>query len=248
MAGESLQFVVRRLRTFAVRPLDEASIDEQLLRRFTLCGEGAAFEAIMARHGPMVLGVCRRVLRREHDAEDAFQATFLVLSRKAGTIRKPASVGSWLHGIAYRIARKAKEQAHRFAVCDVEIQDQRSGVAVQEAGDRELRDALDAEIERLPEKYRSAVVLCCLEGRGRPEVARQLGCTEGTLSSRLARGRALLQTRLGRRGWTLAAVAAALCASEAGAAVPVTLAGTTSRLALLCAAGEASLPARVTLL
>src|SRR5437016_4844383 len=118
MAQESLRLVLRRLRAFAVRPLDEAAIDEQLLRRFALSQEGAAFEALMQRHGPMVLGVCRRVLGREHDAEDAFQATFLVLTRKAGTIRKPASVGSWLHGIAYRIARKAKEQARRLPACE----------------------------------------------------------------------------------------------------------------------------------
>jgi RNA polymerase sigma factor (sigma-70 family) len=248
MAQEALQFVLRRLRAFAVGPLDEAAIDEQLLRRFALTHEGAAFEGLMQRHGPMVLGVCRRVLGREHDAEDAFQATFLVLTRKADTIRKPASVGSWLHGIAYRIARKAKEQAGRLPVGAAEVPDRRSAEPSEEVSDRELRAALDAELDRLPEKYRAPVVLCCLEGRRRTDVARQLGCREGTLCSRLARARALLQARLLRRGWTVPALGAVLLGGEAPAAVPAKLAGATARLALLCAAGEARLPARVVLL
>jgi DNA-directed RNA polymerase specialized sigma24 family protein len=113
MAHGPLDLVFRHIYSLAARSLDEAGIDELLLRRFSLSQDEDAFAALVERHGPMVLGVCRRVLRREHDAEDAFQATFLMLARKAGNLRKPGSVGSWLHGVAYRIARKAQAWAAR---------------------------------------------------------------------------------------------------------------------------------------
>src|SRR5262249_10100333 len=160
--------------------------------------------ALMQRHGGLVWGVCKHLLRQEQDVEDAFQATFLVLARRAGSIRKTDAVGSFLHGVAYRVAVKARLGAQRRAA------PQRAAARPQarpraDLGWRELQAALDEEVQRLPERYRGPFVLCCLEGKSRQDVARELGCKEGTLASRLARARALLQRRLSHRGVTLSA-------------------------------------------
>jgi RNA polymerase sigma factor (sigma-70 family) len=198
--------------------------DGQLLEAFAVRRDEAAFEALVRRHGAMVLGVCRRVLRNGHDAEDAFQATFLVLARKAASVRQRELVGNWLYGAAYRAALEARAATRRAKETSVrDLPEPRAADA--EDGWRELRPLLDKELNRLPDKYRVPVVLCELEGRTRKEVARQLGIPEGTLSSRLAAARKMLARRLGRhgRGLSVAAVTAALAQGGASACVPAPL-------------------------
>ena len=204
--------------------------DGQMLERFLARREEAAFAALVRRHGPMVLGVCRRVLADAHAAEDAFQATFLVLVRKASSAVPRDLVGNWLHGVARRTALKARASAARRRRAEEEASRRRADVTPDVVPD-DLRPLLDEEVGRLPERYRAAVVLCVLEGKSRQEAARQLGWSEGTLSGRLARAKALLAGRLARRGVTLsgatlamtvpsALVAATVQATGAVAAVP----------------------------
>jgi RNA polymerase sigma factor (sigma-70 family) len=185
---------VRRVAAFGLS--DRELLDAMVTRR-----DQTAFEALLRRHGPMVLAVCRRVLHNLHDAEDAFQATFLVLIRKATSIRKREAIASWLCGVAYRTARKAHVMnAKRHAKEREAGARPRAALAMPDVD-------IDALLQALPEKYRAPVVLCELEGRPRKEAARQLGLPEGTLSSRLAMARKLLARRLRRRGCTLAGVA-----------------------------------------
>jgi RNA polymerase sigma factor (sigma-70 family) len=231
--------ILRYLRHVAgTQPL-RALPDAQLLRRFAADREETAFAALMQRHGRLVWGVCRHVLRREHDAEDAFQATFLVLARRASSIRKGESVGSWLYGVAHRVAVRVKQASARRQACERRAAAP-GGRAPAEVGLRELQAVLDEEVARLPERYRAPFVLCCLEGRGRQAAADELGWKVGTVSSRIAQARRLLQARLARRG---VALSAALCAAAVGggtaaAAVPEALAGATVRAAMLVAAGQ----------
>jgi RNA polymerase sigma factor (sigma-70 family) len=233
--------VVRQLRA-AVAPRDgDGPTDGQLLEDFLGSRDGSALEALVRRHGPMVWAVCRRVLRSHHDAEDAFQAAFLVLVRRASSIRPRERVGCWLHGVALRTALKARSTAAR--------RNERERLVAQlpepEAGRQDghdLRLAIDEELGRLPEKYRVLLVLCDLEGRTRKEVARQLGCPEGTVGGRLARARALLAGRLARRGLAVpaAAVATVLARGAASAGVPAAVSSGTVRAAGLVAAGQAA--------
>ena len=203
--------------------------DRELLGRFSTRDSVAAqqaFEAIVHRHGPMVLGVCRRVLRDEHTAEDAFQATFLVLALKADTIRKPDALGSWLHGVAGRISRRARTLSHRRGEQQLALG---SLVLFAPKGSEidiaELRSVLDEEIDRLPAAYRRAVVLCYLEGKTQEDVARELGWSKGTVSGRLARAKDLLRARLTRRGFAPSAALLGLILTEetVSAAVPASL-------------------------
>ena len=153
----------------------------------------------MRRHGPMVLGVCRRVLRGHHDAEDAFQATFMVLALQAGMVRKRKSLGPWLHGVAARIARRARLIDRRREEEPIPAE----GLAAPEGRNPALADldqVVDIEISKLPDKYRLPVIICYLQGRTQEEAARELGWTKGTVSGRLARAKELLQRRLIRRG------------------------------------------------
>jgi RNA polymerase sigma factor (sigma-70 family) len=215
--------------------------DGQLLERFRTHKEEAAFAALLRRHGPMVLGVCRRALVREQDCEDVFQATFLLLARKAGSIRKRDSIGSWLHGVAQRLAVQCHRQEGRRHVHERQAGLER-GEAVPAADAWEsLRTLLDEAIAELPEKYRSALVLCYLEDHTHEEAARKLGCRLTTLRSRVARGRERLRTALVRRGLTLTSGAflAVLAASATQAAVPSSLSMRTLTAALQCARGEA---------
>ena len=200
--------------------------DRQLLEDYTRANDQSAFTALVRRHGPMVLGVCRRVLHDPHDAEDAFQAVFLVLARSAGSIRKGDALSSWLHGVCYRVAMRAKRDAARRRKHEARTQPRTSPPAWEIAW-RELQTVLDEEVEQLASPYRAAFVLCCLDGLSSQEAAHRLGVNENTVFSRLARARKQLRERLGGRGISLSAVLAALAVSGVGrAAVPAALART----------------------
>jgi RNA polymerase sigma factor (sigma-70 family) len=240
-----MQNVIRHLRRAALLRDCGGPADEQLLESFLAQRDNCAFEALLRRHGPMVLGVCRRVLGNVHDAEDAFQATFLVLVRRAASVYPRRAVGAWLYGVAYRTAMKARVMAARRRAREKRVAQRCSQSRTKSEVWDELSALLDYELSRLPEKYRTPVVLCDLEGRRRKDVARQLGWPEGTLSGRLARARALLARRLSRRGVALSggALAAVLSQSAASASVPVPLTVSTTKFAALLAAGHAAVGA-----
>jgi RNA polymerase sigma factor (sigma-70 family) len=241
MADAPLGMVLRRLRGLIDTHTAGAASDGQLLERFTARREEAAFAALLHRHGPMVLGLCRRVARHAQAAEDAFQATFLLLARKAGSIRKGESVGGWLYRVAFRLAVKARAQAARRREREHRVADMRKPELGFQAAWQDLQEVLDEELERLPEKYRAPLVLCYLQGKTQEEAMRQLGCPLGTVRSRLARARKLLRARLARRGLTLgaAALGTALAANSATAALPGTLLNSTLKAGLHFAAGGA---------
>jgi RNA polymerase sigma factor (sigma-70 family) len=216
--------------------------DSQLLERFARQHEAAAFEVLVRRHGPMVLRVCQRVLYHPHDAEDAFQATFVVLMRKAPSIAKLDSLASWLHRVAYRIALRARSrevvrQGHERASAREQREPEASSA---DPAWRELRPVLDEELNQLPEKYRTPLVLCYLEGKTNDEAAQQLGWSRGTVAGKLSRGRDLLRDRLARRGLALSAGALALLLGKqaASAAVPAGLATATVHAATVATAGN----------
>jgi RNA polymerase sigma factor (sigma-70 family) len=233
--------------------LPDESGDAHLLERFVRHRDEAAFTALLRRHGPLVWGVCRRVLPEEHAAEDAFQATFLVLVRKAGSVSKQASVRSWLYGVAVRVAVRARRRDSLRRARERLAPARRTDAAPAEAVWEDVRPILDEEIRRLPEKYRLPVVLCYLEGRTNDEAARILNCPRGTIATRLARARQRLRGRLARRGLALSAGALAALLSEnplSAALSPALLRGTT-RVALLVAGGTtaaAAVPASITTL
>jgi RNA polymerase sigma factor (sigma-70 family) len=232
MSSSALAAGLRHLRGKLAAQQHSDDSDEQLLHAFLASRDDNAFAVLVRRHGPMVLHLCRRVLGHEQDAEDAFQATFLVLSRQAARLRKKASLASWLHGIAYRLALKAKRAAARRRKHENSLGAQtRSRSPADPADDlswREVRTRLDNEIAHLPEKYRSVFVLFYLEDCGREETARRLGLKEGTVASRLDKARKRLQQRLGRRGVELTAVltATGLAAQTASAVPPGLMAAT----------------------
>jgi RNA polymerase sigma factor (sigma-70 family) len=190
--------------------------DGQLLEAFLSDGEESAFEALLRRHGPMVLGVCRRVLRNDADAEDAFQATFLVLFHKAASLRRSGPLGSWLYGVAFRTALGAKSAAARRSAKEEARRTMAVPQPLAEDTWREVQAVLDQELSRLPEYYRIPIVLCDLEGKSRKDAARQLGWPVGTVSGRLARGRMLLAKRITRHGITLSGGALAVCLARGG--------------------------------
>lgn len=200
MPGDPSVRVMERLRAVAERD-KSAPTDGELLRRFTDHRDDSALAALVRRHGPMVWGVCRRLLAH-HDAEDAFQATFLVLVRKAPAIRPREAVANWLHGVAHRTALMARRTVARRKVR--EAQAAVSPEAGATAPDPCDHVPLDQELSRLPDRFRAVLVLCDLEGQTRTEAARQLGVPEGTVAGRLARARTLLAKRLTRRGVALA--------------------------------------------
>ncbi len=239
MATAQLGTLLRHLHHLAAGRGDEPRTDRQLLDDFIARRDEAAFAALLARHGPMVLRVCRRVLHHEQDAEDAFQAAFLVLARKAASIRKRDSLAEWLHGVAYRTAMEAKRTASRRRQREARLQELTPQTVPRPAWD-DVQAVLDEEIQRLPAVFRTAFVLCVLEGKSGPEAAAALGIPPGTVSSRLVRARQRLRQQLAHRGIELSALLAALSvAGSAGrAAVPGVLARTTLRCGLAVAAGE----------
>src|SRR5438270_3453540 len=214
--------------------------DGDLLRRFTIGRDQAAFAELVRRHGPMVLGVCRRVAGDGHDAEDAFQAAFLVLARKAGAVGEPGRLGNWLYGVACRTALRARAAAARRRKREGPLVDVPATDRPCPAEAADLRRVLDEEIARLPDRFRAPVVLCYLEGRTNAEAARLLGCPTGTVLSRLATARAKLRARLTRRGVALGVAgltAAALAEGAAPAAVSPALVESTARSAPAFGAG-----------
>jgi RNA polymerase sigma factor (sigma-70 family) len=228
MVGENHGAVARGIeRIFNQGSLTGLS-EGQLLVRFA-AGDGGAFEAIVTRHGPTVLGVCRRILFDASDVEDAFQATFLVLLKKAGGLRDAEALGPWLHGVAYRVAARIRAGAARRPAEESKGARPEAVESACEPERTELKALLDEEIARLPETYRRPVVLCYLEGRSHEDAARRLHCSTGSLRGRLDRARKTLQVRLVRRGVAPAAGLAALAAGgeAASAAIPAPLAAAT---------------------
>jgi RNA polymerase sigma factor (sigma-70 family) len=238
MASRPLHTLFRHLQRLAA-PAAGGLTDAQLLERFVADRDEAAFEVLVWRHGPLVYNVCRRVLSRPDDVEDAFQATFLALVRKAASIRARAAVGGWLYQVAHRVAlraRAARRYTDPYPDADVAAPEAEDGFLWQD-----LRPVLDEEVQRLPAKYRDAVVLCYLAGHTTEEAARQLGCPRGTVLSRLAAARERLRKRLTQRGVALSAGALAVWLTQEGASatVPALLTGSTMRAATEFASGKA---------
>ncbi len=234
--------VIEHLRRTMLRQHGAGLTDGQLLDDYLSRQDEAALAALVHRHGPMVWGVCRRVLRNYHDAEDAFQATFLVLVRKAASIASRELLANWLYGVAHQTALKARATTARRKERERQVSEMpEPAVTVQELW-RDLQPLLDEELSRLPEKYRVLVVLCDLEGKSRKEVAQQLRCPEGTVAGRLARARATLASRLAKRGVVLSAgtLAMVLSRNVASAGVPISLVSSTIKAATELAAWGAA--------
>jgi RNA polymerase sigma factor (sigma-70 family) len=224
MLGNAVLSLLQHVRRLAA----SASSDEQLLADFLARRSEEAFAALIGRHGPMVLNVCRRVLHDTHAAEDVFQATFLVLADRAGSIRQRESLAGFLHGVAYRLAVRARQR--RMQPLPAAVRDQADG-PLEGLAWKEMLGILDQELGQLSDRYRTPLVLCYLEGRTQDEAARQLGWSLNTLRRRMVQGRRLLEARLRGRGVTLPAALAGLLAGGA-VAVPGHL-----RAATLTAAG-----------
>ncbi len=241
MSGGQLSGLLRYLRTAAAPADAGGTSDGQLLERFVTRRDEVAYGVLLRRHGPMVLGTCLRILNNVHDAEDAFQATFLVLARKASSIDQRESVGGWLYRIAYRTAQRAKaEVARRRAHEGPLVELPAAADAVADLAWQELRPVLDEELSRLSEKYRGPVILCYLEEKTYAQAAKVLGLPEGTVSSRLARARDVLRKRLSRRGFALSSgLLTTLMSQHAfSAALPVPLIRATTKAALRFVVGE----------
>jgi RNA polymerase sigma factor (sigma-70 family) len=238
MVPGQLRSTLQHLRDLAAAPAAGLA-DGDLLERFLSQQDESAFEVLLRRHGPMVLNVCRRVLHDPHDAEDAFQATFLVFVRRAASIARRELLGNWLYGVAFHTARAARSAAGRRRAKEAKAVPRSQPPT--ESDWQDLQPLLDEELSHVPDKYRIPVVLCDLEGKSRREVAKNLGLAAGTLSSRLARGRSLLAGRLARRGVTVAggALAVALGRQAATAALPRSLVVSTVKAGTLVLAGQA---------
>jgi RNA polymerase sigma factor (sigma-70 family) len=243
MSNAPLGTVLRHIRKLAVCRKDNELPDGQLLNRFITLRDEAAFAVLLKRHRAMVLGVCRSVMRDPNDAEDAFQATFILLAQKASSIHRRESVSGWLYRVAYRLAIRAQASAARRRVQEKRAAVMPSADPLLDLNLRELRSVLHEELDRLPENYRTPLVLCYLEEKTQDEAARLLGWTKGTIIGRLQRGRELLRKRLHRRGLTLSAAlfTAILALGSASAAVPEELTNATLRAALRVAAGQGTL-------
>jgi RNA polymerase sigma factor (sigma-70 family) len=233
--------LIDHLRRAVLLPDGVGLGDGELLERFIERHDEAAFAVLVNRHGPMVWGVCRRLLH-EHDAEDAFQATFLVLARKAASIRSKGMVGNWLYGVAHQTALQVRRTAARRRAKEVQVTKMPDIKALEPGPWADIQPLLDEELTRLPEIYRAVIVLCDLEGRTRKKVASHLGVPEGTVAARMARARAMLAKRLTQRGVTLSggALAAVLAQQAASAGVPKSVVVSTIKAVSLLAAGKAA--------
>jgi RNA polymerase sigma factor (sigma-70 family) len=241
MEAATLGDVLIYLRRLCAAELYRGFSDGELLVKFLADRDEVAFATLVKRHGAMVHGVGQRVLGDFHGAEDVFQATFLVLARRARSIRKKESVGSWLYGVAQRIAEKARIRAAIRCDRERQLRDMPKSEELDDVTWRELRGVLDEEIARLPKKCQSAIVLCYFEGKTHEQAARELGCPKRTLTNWLERGRQLLRKRLTRRGLTLSAGAMATALGEkvSGAPVGAMLVINTVKGAMSVAAGKA---------
>jgi RNA polymerase sigma factor (sigma-70 family) len=246
MTKQALAGLARHVRLIADPKGNAGPTDQQLLDDWIQSRDEAAFELLVRRHGPMVLASCRRILAHAHDAEDAFQATFLALARKARSIRRPNALAGWLYQVACRSALRLRSRTPRETDVLPSELPASNGDPATAAIWRDVRRVLDEEIDHLPARYRLPFVLCYLEGKTNDEAAHHLGCPTGTVMSRLAWARDRLRSRLTRRGVTLSAavLAGLLTHSTAPAAVPGTLINTTVGVALFSAgklaAGAAS--------
>ncbi len=242
MVGHTSYGMIQRLHNLLARAEGDEQSDRDLLSRFADQADADAFAAIVRRHGPMVLGICRRLLDDWADADDAFQATFAILIRKAASLSHPQQLAGWLFQVAYRTARRARAGRLRRQSRQVPLHEIPVEAPVADFVWRELRPIFDEEINRLPDKLRLPVVLCYLEGRTKLASAQALGWPEGTFSCRLQQARELLQARLARRGVTASAAAltTALAQASASAVVPASLISSTVESASLIAAGSAA--------
>ncbi len=234
--------VVRYVRAFVETEKAIRLPDHELLERFVTRHDEDAFAILLRRHGPMVMRVCHRILSNHNDAEDAFQATFLVLCRKASSVRRRESVASWLHGVAYHVAVKARARCACRASHENRVKPRTSGDLLTEITVREAQEILNRELAQLPEKYRAPLVLCYLEGLTRDEAAQLLGCPLGTVRSRIDRARELLRTRLAKCGITLGSgsLVSILSDCAAVAAVPSALFQSTVKAAAVVTANGAT--------
>jgi RNA polymerase sigma factor (sigma-70 family) len=232
MSTATTDRLLQHLRRLIAASGASGGSDRDLLDAFIATRDVTAFSTLVERHGAMVLGVCRRALGDVAAVEDVFQATFLVLARQAGAIRRRATVGGWLYGVAHRLARKALAVEARRRRHEREAAAGRPCASDTDPGWQELLDILDEELQRLPERWRAPLLACYLEGRTQDEAARELGWSLSTLRRRLARGRELLRVRMSRRGATLSAslFAGVLAPRSLAASVPVGLIQATVRL------------------
>jgi len=231
MTPGQLQPIVRQIRRLAGEPLAERD-DAFLLNQFVERRDERAFETLVRRHGRLVRSVCRHVLPSEDDIDDAFQATFFVLARKAGSIRNRQSLASWLHGVARRTALNARKSAMRRRRRQSQPGTREPEQPVSEAALREVQAILDEEVQRLPEKMRAPFIACCLESKSKAEAAQDLGWKEGTVSGRLARAREQLRDRLTCPGVSLSAALCSLAVTgEATAALSELTVSATARAA-----------------
>jgi RNA polymerase sigma factor (sigma-70 family) len=247
VATAQMNTVIRHLRRAVLLQDGADRTDGELLASFIEEKDEAAFETLVRRHGPMVLSVCRRIVGNHHDAEDAFQATLLVLARKASSVRPRAMVANWLHGVACRTAMKAKTMTAKRRVREANVTEMPEPEAAPQDQWHDLQPIIDQELSGLPENYRLPIILCDLEGKSIKEATQQLGWPQGTLAGRLARARKLLAKRLTQRGVVLSggALAVVLAEKAASASVSLSLAVSTTKAAVAIAAGQAAAPSLV---
>ncbi|HEV8062962.1 MAG TPA: RNA polymerase sigma factor [Gemmataceae bacterium] len=229
----------QQLRKMALRS-ETPLTDGDLLECYVSRNEEAALAALVRRHGPMVWGVCRRILRNHHDAEDAFQASILFLVRKAASVIPREMVANWLYGVAHQTALKVRATIARRKAREIQVAEMPELAVPKQDSWQEMQLVLDGELSCLPAKYRALIVLCDLEGKTRKQVARQFDCPEGTVAARLFRARTMLAKRLAKRGVVLSVgtLAAALAQNAASACVPNSLLSSTLKAVTLLAAGS----------
>ncbi len=232
MTTDPLNNLIPQLRQVLLREGDGCPSDGQLLEEFVTSKAQPALEALLRRNGPMVWGVCRRILAH-HDAEDAFQATFLVLVRKAASITPREMVGNWLYGVARQTALKARAMAQKRRAREMQVRDMPEPAVNQKGSGNDVQALVDQELSRLPDSYRAVVVLCDLEGKSRKEAAWRLGLPEGTVASRLARARSMLAKRLVRHGLVGGMVAGAQAQQGLGCVPPSVLSSTIRSVTLV---------------
>jgi RNA polymerase sigma factor (sigma-70 family) len=237
VVGKTLTDVVRDLGRAGRLQTALKLSDAELLQQFALQRDEAAFEALLHRHGPLVFGVCRRLLADDHDAEDAFQATFLVLARRAASIGRRSLLGNWLYGVAHRVAARARKSGGRRRAREQDGFDLAAVPGTGRSAEPDVAPLIHEELQRLPDKYRRPVVLCYLQGKTTEEAATHLRWPVGTVKTRLHKARALLRGRLARRG--VALTAGLLAANLLTAAAPAALLDATFQAALSFAAGGA---------